>query len=252
MLRGTIGEICDLKVSCIIPVYNGERFLAESIESVLAQTVPPQQVIVVDDGSTDATAQIIGRFGDCVEHLTQSNQGPAAARNAGLRRAVGDFIAFQDSDDLWLPEKLEHQLRCLLDDEAALGCICLVSNFWEEELRAEAEAAQSTRHVQAMPGYVFQAFLARREAFDVVGRLDQSLSVAEDVDWFNRARTAGHRIGLVEQTLVRRRYHRDNLSRSIAVSASAQDAMLEVVMRNLQRKRNAPQGPQEPADVQPG
>ncbi len=239
MMRAHTDQIRDLKVSCIIPVFNGERFLHEAISSVLTQTIPPHQIIIVDDGSTDTTAQIIASFGDRVEHITQANQGPAAARNAGLDRATGDFIAFQDADDIWLPEKLECQLVHLLDDDDAIACICLVRNFWEEELREEAAAAQSTRHVQPIAGYVFQAMLARRSAFTSIGRLDESLRVAEDVDWFDRARASGHRISLLEQTLVRRRYHEANLSRSIAESSSARAAMLEVVMRNLQRKRNA-------------
>lgn len=240
MLRNRAQQLDDQKVSCIIPVFNGERFLDQAITSVLMQTKPPQQIIVVDDGSTDATAQIIASFGDRVEHVTQTNQGPAAARNAGLDRATGEFIAFQDADDIWLPEKLECQLRHLLDDDAAIACVCLVRNFWEPELQEEAAAVATTRHNLPLAGYVFQAMLARRSAFTSIGRLDQSLRLAEDADWFDRARALGHRVAVVDQTLVRRRYHGANLSRSIANSSAARDAMLEVVFRNLQRKRNAP------------
>jgi len=239
MIRTRAEQIQDLKVSCVIPVFNGERFLAQAITSVLMQTIPPHQIIVVDDGSTDSTAQIIASFGDRVEHITQTNQGPAAARNSGLGHATGEFIAFQDADDIWLPEKLERQLMNLLEDPNAIGCICLVLNFWEKELQEEAAAVRATRHGQPIAGYVFQAMLARRNAFTLIGLLNPSLRVAEDADWFDRARALGYRISLIEQTLVHRRYHGANLSRSIATSASAQEAMLEVVMRNLQRKRDA-------------
>ncbi len=237
MIRTNTEVIHNLKVSCIIPVFNGARFLEQAIGSVLTQTIPPTQVIVVDDGSTDATPQVIARFGNRLEYVTQTNQGPAAARNKGLDYATGDFIAFQDADDVWMPEKLESQLLHLLEDDTSAACICLVRNFWEKEVQEEAERVASTRHEQPIAGYVFQAMLARRSAFSSIGRLDASLHVAEDADWFDRARASGHRISLVNQTLVHRRFHDANLSRSIASSTSARDAMLEVVLRNLQRKR---------------
>jgi glycosyltransferase involved in cell wall biosynthesis len=95
------------RVSVIIPSYNSGRFLAESIESVLAQTLPPQEVIVVDDGSTDDTPAVAAHFEGRIVYHRQANRGVSAARNAGIERATGNWLAFLDADDLWEPEKLE-------------------------------------------------------------------------------------------------------------------------------------------------
>lgn len=100
-------------VSVIIPVYNGERFLAEAIRSALDQTLSPAEIIVIDDGSTDASAEVARGFGPPVRVLAQANLGPAAARNLGVAHAAGDLLAFLDADDLWMPEKLAYQVQFL-------------------------------------------------------------------------------------------------------------------------------------------
>src|SRR5690606_28366702 len=104
------------QVSVIIPVYNGERYLAEAVHSILAQTVPTLEIIVVDDGSTDGTARVAQRFGDAVCYVYQPNRGPAAARNRGLERARGEIVAFLDADDLWREGKLACQCARLEAD----------------------------------------------------------------------------------------------------------------------------------------
>ncbi|MBO8173073.1 MAG: glycosyltransferase [Bacillaceae bacterium] len=103
-------------ISVIIPVYNREQFIAEAIDSVLNQTYPQVEIIVVNDGSTDETARVLNTYRDKIRYIEQENRGPSAARNTGIRAARGDFIAFLDSDDLFLPEKLAEQIR-LFDQE---------------------------------------------------------------------------------------------------------------------------------------
>ena len=100
-------------VSVVIPAYNCERYLGRAIRSVLAQTYPRIECIVVDDGSTDGTAEVIDRFGSAVRAIRQENGGAAAARNAGIRTATGRYIAFLDADDYWLRNKLELQIHIL-------------------------------------------------------------------------------------------------------------------------------------------
>jgi glycosyltransferase involved in cell wall biosynthesis len=106
-----------LTESVIIPVYNGERFLAEALQSVLAQTLPPDEVIVVDDGSNDRTAQIVAEAAAqaavSFQYVYQANQGSAAARSHGVRLARSELIAFQDADDLWSADKLAIQVALL-------------------------------------------------------------------------------------------------------------------------------------------
>ena len=119
-MRGT-----NSAVSVIIPSYNCEPFLAEAIESVFAQTYRPKEVIVVDDGSTDQTAAIARSYKE-VQYIYQANQGPAIARNNGIATARGDFIAFIDHDDMWLPNKLEVQIEYLLEHPYVGLSICRV------------------------------------------------------------------------------------------------------------------------------
>jgi glycosyltransferase involved in cell wall biosynthesis len=101
----------DTTVSVVIPCYNAEPFLRETLDSVLGQTFPALEVIVVDDGSTDQSAAIAESYGPPVRVIRQSNQGESVARNRGIDESIGDWIAFIDADDLWLPEKIESQLR---------------------------------------------------------------------------------------------------------------------------------------------
>lgn len=100
----------DPRVSVVIPAFNQARFLPAAIESVLSQTYRDREVLVVDDGSTDETPEVIGRYGGAVRGIHQANTGLAAARNAGTRHAVGEFIALLASDDVWMPGFLEHMM----------------------------------------------------------------------------------------------------------------------------------------------
>lgn len=109
-------------VSVIIPVYNGAQFIAETIHSILCQTVPPLEVIVVNDGSTDDTPVVVKGFGDAVTLINTPNGGPCKARNIGAAVAKGNWLAFCDGDDLWLPDKLERQLK-LATEAPDLHCV---------------------------------------------------------------------------------------------------------------------------------
>ena len=102
-----------MRISVVIPTYNSGRLVVEAVESALSQTRPPEEVIVVDDGSTDETRQQLSPFLDRIQYIYQLNQRVAAARNTGLKHATGDVIAFLDADDVWHPSKLERQLAVL-------------------------------------------------------------------------------------------------------------------------------------------
>lgn len=181
-------------VSVIIPVYNGERYLAEAINSALVQTVQPREVIVVDDGSNDATNNIAAEFQEAINLVRQENQGVAAARNRGAGIAKGDFLAFLDADDVWMPEKLEAQLA-LFAQEQQLGLVhCGV-----REVNAEGEVLREK--CNGMSGWVSREFLMfrrpvvlgggsgamiPRRKFDEVGGFDPSLSTSADWDLYYR------------------------------------------------------------------
>lgn len=115
-------------MSVVIPCYNGAAYLRETLASVLAQTYQPIEVLVIDDGSTDNSAAIANEFGPPVRVIQQPNQGGSVARNRGIDEAQGDWIAFLDADDLWLPEKLERQVRLIRPDINAVACAIYVTD----------------------------------------------------------------------------------------------------------------------------
>lgn len=222
------------RVSCIIPAFNSERFVGEAIASVLAQSHQPVEVIVVDDGSTDATADAVRRCGPAVRYIHQPNAGPPAARNAGIRVARGDFIAFLDADDRWHPEKLARQLA-LFDAEPGLDCcLTLVRLFWEAGLRAEEMAYREKGRVEVETQQQ-SSMLVRRAAFDVVGLFDPDLPHAALMEWFERAQGCGLRIGRLPDVVVERRMHAANFSRS----QNNREEVLRLVKRRLDQRRGA-------------
>ncbi len=199
-------------VSVVIPLFNGERFLAETIESVLAQTHRPVETIVVDDGSTDRSAEIAGSYP--VTYLDQRNSGVAAARNRGLEAARGEYISLLDQDDVWLPRKLELQVRALERNPDAGLCSCRFETFLEPGCEvpewvpnsAYVEAATSWRNSQV------GTLLVRCAVFGEVGGFDAAYSTAGDVDWFLRARDAGVGVVRIEDCLQHKRIHDRNAS----------------------------------------
>jgi glycosyltransferase involved in cell wall biosynthesis len=126
-------------ISCIVPVYNGERYLAETLNSIVGQTYRPLEIIVVDDGSTDGSARIAEAFGPRVQYCWQENAGEAAARNGGLGMAQTEFVAFLDADDLWRPEKLARQIAQFQEKPEIDLCFTSFENFWIPELAAEEQ-----------------------------------------------------------------------------------------------------------------
>jgi glycosyltransferase involved in cell wall biosynthesis len=222
-------------INCIVPVYNGERYLGDALDSILAQTYRPLKIIVVDDGSSDSTAAVVARYGTQVCYLWQPNAGPAAARNRGLSVAQGEFVAFLDSDDLWHPEKLERQFARFCARAELDLCFTHVQNFWVPELQKEETRYRNHRFAQPLPGYATQTLLARRVLFDRVGRFNSSLRACDDTDWFLRAIDQGAVIDMLPEVLVRRRMHTKNLSRT----ALAYDALADVLKSSLERRRRS-------------
>lgn len=199
-------------VSVIIPIYNSLAYLAEAIESALAQTYAPSELIVVDDGSTDEGAAIARGFGEGVRYAFQENAGVSAARNYGVRLARGGQIAFLDADDVWLEDKLERQMAVMKarpDVDMVLG---QVSQFLSPEIAPEL-GKQLHCDPRARDGYLPSALLARRSALERVGPFHTALGMAEFADWYLRALECELRIALLEGVVVRRRIHGKNQSR---------------------------------------
>src|SRR5262245_349820 len=124
----------EFAVSCVVRVFNDERYVREALESVLAQTCPPEEIVVVDDGSSAGTPEILASYGDRLRVVSQPNAGAVTARNVGLRAARGDLIAYIDGDDLWHPEKLARQVARFQARPGLDVCLGHTQNFWIPEL----------------------------------------------------------------------------------------------------------------------
>jgi len=230
-------------VSCIVPVFNGERYLKQAVDSILDQTYRPLEVIVVDDGSTDGTPDVLAAYDDQIRHVRQVNAGPAAALNRGVREAEGDLLAFLAADDLWHHEKLSRQVRQLEENPGLDASVTHIQNFWVPELRDEAERFKDHRIAEPMPGYLCVTMLIKAEAFRSVGDFNSSLQHGNDLDWFLRAREKHVSIGLLPDVLVHRRLHEGNRSRHLA--SNSRDTILDILKAKIDRGKHTGRGPAE-------
>ena len=216
-------------ISVIIPVYNGAPYLAEAIASVLEQTCTPMELIVVDDGSTDDTAQVAQRFPE-VHYAYQPNAGQAAAINRGVRLSTGRLLAFLDADDLWVENKLALQLAALEADPELDIVFGLAQQFAEP---GACNVVLPTQ--QILPAYLPSAMLIRRHAFEHIGEFDACLKIAEAVDWYSRALTTGLKQQTLNQVVYKRRIHGDNIT--IRQPRQLHQEYLAVIKTSLDRRR---------------
>jgi len=190
-------------VSVVMPVKDGERFIAAALDSVFAQHYEPLEVVVVDDGSTDATAEIVQALP--VTYLRQDHAGVAAARNAGVAAARGEIVAFLDADDVWLPGTLASRVNYLLENPGVAFVLAHMEIFLEpgtEQPHWWAPGWSSgPQHGQ------LQTFVGRADAMSVVGPFDESFEVAEDVEWLARAKDLGVNGELLPDVVTRYRIH---------------------------------------------
>jgi glycosyltransferase involved in cell wall biosynthesis len=197
-------------VSVIIPVYNGERYLAAAIKSVLEQTLPAAEIIIVDDGSTDGSAEIARRHGTSLRYLRQANQGPATARNVGVNAAQCEMMAFLDADDLWLPRKLAKQVA-LLQQQGEGYVVCRFHPLLEPG--ATWPVGLNRAYYESDPAcFIPSGLLFTRATWKQVGPFDPSYRVSDDSEWFFRARKGKIPESLVPEVLVYKRIHEQNLS----------------------------------------
>jgi glycosyltransferase involved in cell wall biosynthesis len=190
-----------VSVSVVIPCYNAERWIGEAIESCLAQSHAPDEVIVVDDGSTDDSSVIIARYASRVRHVRQDNAGAPRARNAGFALSRGEFIQFLDADDFLLPGKLEHQVAVLTKTGAAA-----VYGDWRHQFyERDGSVSLGEPQVSGAPPDLLEALIAgwwvssvaimfRRSIVEEIGGWDESLQAAQDRDFFQRVAMATEHI----------------------------------------------------------
>jgi glycosyltransferase involved in cell wall biosynthesis len=219
-------------VSVIVIVKNGERFLAEALHSIQRQTLPPLEILVVDGGSTDRTAEIARSFAGA-RYLRQPDSGISNAYNFGIAQAQGELLAFLSHDDLWTPDKLAVQAGYLLAHPVCQYVVSRIRSFLEP---GETPLAGFRRELldETPVAYIMETLLARRGLFEVVGLHDPGLPTAGDVDWYARvfdADVVGH---VCEQVLVHKRVHSRNTS---LTDTSNNTQLLHALRRSALRKR---------------
>lgn len=238
------------RVSIVVPVHNGAPFIADALESVRAQSYGCWELIVVDDGSTDATVKVVASLGLPLRWLKQPRRGASAARNAGVEAARGRYIAFLDADDLWFPEKLALQVGAL-EGEPELGLVfadmeefdpggsvapslLARSAFGDEILRGGAIAGAEAKLL--VENFIpTSSVLARRECFSEVGFFDERLTVSEDREMWARI-AARYPIRCIPRVLGRKRSHPGGLSRQVEETLRCR---IEI-WRRAGRNRRAP------------
>lgn len=222
-------------VSVIVPVYNGEDFLANALESINQQNYEPLEIIIVDDGSTDDSAQIAKSFAG-VHYTYQNNCGPAAARNTGLKLARGEIIAFLDQDDYWPANKLALQVPKLAEQPST----DVVLGRTQAVRLVQSSAAGPAKFVSFLGPRIHMLLscaVFRKLVFDRLGFFDESLEYYnDDMDWFMRAREAGISMVMLNEVTLFWRMHEKNTSRDQLVRDRA---LTEVLKRSLDRRRKA-------------
>ncbi|MBI3494357.1 MAG: glycosyltransferase [Acidobacteria bacterium] len=210
-------------MTVVVPNYNCGRFLANAIDSVLRQTYAPFEIVVVDDGSTDDSLDVVKQYGDRVRVITQMNQGVSAARNAGIRASRGALVAFLDADDLWHPDKLAKQVP--LFENPAVGLVYCAVEYVDERLNHlgtnfTGRRGRVLREIALLRGTVVLAggstAVVRRECFDRAGMFDREMSTAADWDMWRRI-ACYYEVDVVREPLMQYRLRPASMHRDVAV-----------------------------------
>jgi len=195
----------EVDVTVIIPTYNRLEYLVEAIESVLLQTVIVKEIIVVDDGSTDKTAEVVRAYGNNICYVYQENQGVSAARNHGIQLATSKYIAFLDSDDRWMRGKIENQVKIMEADLRLVAHVCNISWYKKTGIDLQSFWVNSIHHNDAEEGVltdplawvindsiaVIQAIMVRADIVQISGVFNEKLSLWEDTDFAARVALCG-------------------------------------------------------------
>lgn len=197
-------------ISVIIPVYNREKYIAEAIESVLAQTYKPLEIIVINDGSTDNSAEIIKNFGSKIKYFDQVNSGLANTLNKGINLTNGEFIAFLDSDDLWVKNKLSLQMAIFANNPDVDIVFAYVQQFISPELEDEIKHKIYISQ-EIIKGYSKGTMLAKKEVFSQIGLFDTTLKLGDFIDWYFKASEQGIKNLICPEILLKRRIHDNNM-----------------------------------------
>ena len=219
-------------ISVVIPVHNGERYLAESIRSVLDQGHAALELLVIDNASTDTTADVAGAF-PSIRYFHLPDKGVCKALNYGLERCRGAFLGFLDADDLWSPGRLAVQLEVFASNPALEMVFGHVEQFISPELDESVKATLSIRD-KRLPGRYRGSLLIRTESFWRVGPFDPSVDYGEFIDWYMRAEEQKVREVMLPDVLALRRIHGANVGYT---DRHKRVEFARVLKRGLDRRR---------------
>lgn len=225
-----------ITISVIIPAYNAQPYIADALDSIVRQTYAVSEVIVVDDGSTDATIEIAKARGAIV--LRRANGGPSAARNTGVARATGEFLAFLDADDYWEPGKIERQMARLAASPNLEIVACQhryrVENAERLPEHQRIEVAAGPRDSPLPSGW-----LLHRQLFDEVGPFNEEIHMGEDLEWLLRAQRLGYAPHMIHEPLVVRRVHGENLTADLQAARAGLFSVLRGHLATERRHNDA-------------
>jgi glycosyltransferase involved in cell wall biosynthesis len=222
-------------ISVILPVYNGERYLEQAVESILAQDYPNIEILIIDDGSTDKTAIVAKKFPG-VRYEFQENRGPSSARNRGASLAKGELLSFLDHDDFWVSHKLSSQVKAMGQNENIGFVICQCCILPDPEFPPPMKLRKElTEHPQKT--YIPSGLLIRKAILEQIGGFDERYRTDEDTDLMFRLRDAKIDYGYCEELLFYHRMHQTNLSYKNQCGFSA-ERMLGSIRASIKRKNS--------------
>ena len=221
-------------ISVIVPVHNGELYLAEALRSIQANQASPLEILVVDDGSQDGSARVAQNF-PLVRYFYQQQAGPGAARNRGVQEARGQWLAFLDADDRWSPDKLALQLQYLQNHPKLDGVFGAARQFISPELTA-AEASRLHFDPNPSRAQLPGSLLMRRPVYGRVGPMSSDYKVGEFIDWCLRAQEQGCQFGELQQVVLERRLHLGNLG---LLQRSSRQDYARIALAAVRRRRQS-------------
>ena len=224
----------DYRISVIIPVYNGEKYLNEAINSILDQSYKPFELIIIDDGSNDKTAEIAATYKKSLIYLYQKNAGIAASRNLGVSMAKGNFISFLDADDLWVKEKLQLQKERLEADSTIDIIFGMVEHFYSPETD-EGFKKSIQCPPEPSPGIHPVTMLIKRSTFLQVGLFSTDYKTGEFIEWHARAQENDLKTYCISEVLLKRRIHHNNYT---LINKDAKNDYARIVKDMILRRKN--------------
>lgn len=225
-----------MKVSVIITACNSEKFIDDAIKSVLSQTIKDFNLIIIDDGSTDATGEIIRKYDNQLEYLYHENKGSAYTYNVGLKKATGEYVAFLDADDIWLNDRLEKHLKFFEKNSSIEFSYGMQKYFTSENENFPSvipEPLRTDPHI----GFTLSTLMLKKEVINHVGLFDEQLGSSADFDWYSRAKNLKTKIEFLNELVTLRRIHDSNLS--YKNMEQQRNLRFEILKKNILRKNKS-------------